>query len=71
VIYDSKSYYCIIYVQIIINNILLQLIYFKIFFTDSLRIHPKYKSIVEKEFHSPLAVWLAHAKYRLANKNEN
>ncbi|KAF0716041.1 DUF4806 domain-containing protein, partial [Aphis craccivora] len=36
---------------------------------DSLRIHPKYKSVVEKEFHVPLAVWLAHAKYRLTNKN--
>lgn len=39
------------------------------FFIDAIRVHPKFKSTILKEFDVPLATWLAHAKFRLTNKN--
>ncbi|KAF0682269.1 DUF4806 domain-containing protein, partial [Aphis craccivora] len=38
---------------------------------DAIRVHPKFKSLIDKEFDVPLATWLAHAKFRITNKINN
>ncbi|KAL5239212.1 hypothetical protein ACI65C_006622 [Semiaphis heraclei] len=36
---------------------------------DAIRVHPKFQNLIDREFDVPLAIWLAHAKYRMINKN--
>ncbi|CAI6376195.1 unnamed protein product [Macrosiphum euphorbiae] len=37
---------------------------------DALRVHPKFKNVINKEFDRPLATWIAHASFRLNKSNK-
>lgn len=39
-----------------------------LYVTDALRIHPKFKDKIYKEFNDPLANWINHSKFRIINK---
>ncbi|CAI6374240.1 unnamed protein product [Macrosiphum euphorbiae] len=37
---------------------------------DALRVHPKFKNVINKEFDRPLATWIAHSSFRLNKSNK-
>lgn len=43
----------------------------KMFVSDALRLHMKYKTHTDKEIDEPLGIWLSHAPYRLQPTTKN